>query len=143
MMRFRKGRGGFHEAIGGNEASPPLKRRTEARLARHGVGSGVDQPIADLRVLNADSRSITASCMTIGQLDNVYKPLRFENRSVSENAKIQENGKEIHLTDLRPGTGVFLELEASELALVVVGIEKIDKTKPEVDKEGNGGGNKR
>jgi hypothetical protein len=49
------------------------------------------------------------------------------------NAKIKEHGKEVYLTDLKPGTGVFLELEVSELAFVVVGIETLGKEKPRAD----------
>ena len=67
--------------------------------------------------------------MSIGQIDNVFKPLRFENLSVSEKARIKEDGKEFPLADLSPGTGVFLDLQPTELALVVVGIERIAKTK--------------
>ena len=68
--------------------------------------------------------------------DNLFKPLRFEQLSVSENANIKKNGKEVKLTDLKPRTGVLLELEASELVFVVVGIETIGKEKPRADTGG-------
>ena len=86
--------------------------------------------------VNADSRTIAASCMTIGEIDNVFKALRFENLSVSEKARIKDKGKEIPLTDLRPGTGVFLDLESTELTLVVVGIEKIGTTGSDAQRKG-------
>src|SRR6266851_4701947 len=57
--------------------------------------------------------------------------MRFENLDVSENAKLKHNGKDIKLTDLKPGTGVLLELEAaSEFGLMVIGIETLGKAKP-------------
>jgi RNA polymerase sigma factor (sigma-70 family) len=111
-----------------------------------GDGGARSKPIR-MRVwiekVNADSRTITASCMTIGQIDNAFKPLRFENLAVSEKARIQDDGRELPLTDLAPGTGVFLELEARALAFVVVGIEIIVKTPRGADSQRKIEGNKR
>jgi RNA polymerase sigma factor (sigma-70 family) len=79
---------------------------------------------------DADSRSITASCMTIGQIDSAFKPLRLENLQVSEKAKITDRGEEVKLTDLKllpRDTGFYLFLEAHELGFEVVGIEIIRK----------------
>jgi hypothetical protein len=77
--------------------------------------------------VNADSRSITASCMTIGQVADVLKPLRFENLQVSGKAKITDRGKEVKLADLKLDTGFYLFLEAHEFGFEVVGIETIRK----------------
>jgi RNA polymerase sigma factor (sigma-70 family) len=77
--------------------------------------------------VNTDSRSITASCMTLGQVAGVLKPLRFENLQVSGKAKITDRGKDVKLVDLKLDTGFYLFLEAHELGFEVVGIETIGK----------------
>jgi RNA polymerase sigma factor (sigma-70 family) len=80
--------------------------------------------------VNAETQTITASCMLLGEIDNVTKPLRFENLRVSENAMLMEGGKEIKfkLTDLKLDAGYFLYLKTYEdgLGFEVAGIEKID-----------------
>ncbi len=79
--------------------------------------------------VNAETQTITASCMLLGEIDNVTKPLKFENLRVSENAMLREGGKEIQfkLTDLKLDAGYFLYLKVYEdgLGFEVVGIEKI------------------
>jgi hypothetical protein len=80
--------------------------------------------------VNADSRAITASCVTLGEIDGAFKPLQLENLSVSKFARIQRNGKEMALADLKPGTGARLDLDARELTLTVVGMEVLDDRRP-------------
>ena len=79
--------------------------------------------------VNAETQTITASCMLLGEIDNVTKPLKFENLRVSENAMLREGGKEIKfkLTGLKLDAGYFLYLKTYEdgLGFEVVGIEKI------------------
>jgi RNA polymerase sigma factor (sigma-70 family) len=79
--------------------------------------------------VNADTSTITASCMLIGEIDNVTTPLRFENLRVSEKARITDGGKELRLADLKRlprDTHFYLHLRAySELGFEVVGIETI------------------
>ena len=53
--------------------------------------------------INPDTSTITASCMLIGKVDGVTKPLRLENlRPVSDKAKITDGGKDLKLADLKP-----------------------------------------
>jgi hypothetical protein len=92
-----------------------------------------------VEMVDADARTIAASCMAVGEFDGVHKPLRFENLPVSESAKVKDAGKDSRLADLKPGTGVYLDMEASELALVVIGIEKIGKPKAGADGGSKGG----
>jgi hypothetical protein len=78
---------------------------------------------ATIDTVQGEVRTITASSRIIGEFDGVFKPLRLEHLAVSPAARIRSNGQAIALTDLRPGTAVTLELEVTELAWVVVGIE--------------------
>jgi hypothetical protein len=82
--------------------------------------------------VNEDTCTITASCMLIGEFDNVTKPLRLENLRVSEKATIMDRDKELKLTDLKllpRDTHFYLSLKAyeEELGFEVVGIETIRK----------------
>jgi RNA polymerase sigma factor (sigma-70 family) len=82
--------------------------------------------------VNDETSTITASCMLIGKIDNVTKPLRFENLRVSGNAQITDGGKEVKLTDLQhlprdTHFYLFLKLYEEEFGFEVVGIETIRK----------------
>jgi hypothetical protein len=82
--------------------------------------------------VNVETSTITASCMLLGPVDEVTKPLRFENLRVSEKAKITDRGKELKLTDLKSlprDTHFYLFLKAyeEEFGFEVVGIETIRK----------------
>src|SRR5262249_52915925 len=82
--------------------------------------------------VNADTSTIVASCMLIGEFDNVTKPLRLENLRVSLKARITDRGKELKLADLTSlprDTHFYLFLQAyeAELGFEVVGIETIRK----------------
>jgi hypothetical protein len=63
--------------------------------------------------------------MTLGEISDGFKPLKFENLGVSGKAKITDRGKPVRLADLKLDTGFFLFLEAHELGFEVVGIETI------------------
>jgi RNA polymerase sigma factor (sigma-70 family) len=80
--------------------------------------------------VNVDTSTITASCMLIGEFDNVTKPLRLENLRVAEKARITARGKEVKLTDLRllpRDTHFYLFLKTYEegFGFEVVGIETV------------------
>jgi hypothetical protein len=80
--------------------------------------------------VNVDTSTITASCMLIGEFDNVTKPLRLENLRVAEKARITDRGKEVKMTDLKllpRDTHFYLFLNAyeAELGFEVVRIETI------------------
>ena len=81
--------------------------------------------------VNVDTSTITASCLLIGKIDNVTKPVRLENLPVSQKAKIMDRGKEVKLTDLKllpRDTNFYLFLKAYEFGgFEVVGIETIGK----------------
>jgi hypothetical protein len=81
--------------------------------------------------VNVDTSTITASCVLIGEVDNVTKPLRFENLRVAEKAKITVRGKEVKLTDLQllpRDTPFYLFLKAYEFGgFEVVGMETVRK----------------
>src|SRR5262249_17589553 len=64
--------------------------------------------------LNADTRSVTASCMTVGEIYSGMKFQRLENLSISKSARITHKGKEIAFADLKPGAGAILELDARD-----------------------------
>jgi hypothetical protein len=103
--------------------TPQRKDREDAKMKPLKVRVYIEK-------VNVNTSSITASCMTIGQIDNAFKPLRLENLQVSEKAKITDRGKEVKLTDLQllpRDTGFYLFLEAHELGFEVVGIETIRK----------------
>jgi RNA polymerase sigma factor (sigma-70 family) len=110
----------------GQEDKPPVAEKPVEAAAKQ------TKPLK-LRVyiekVNAEAQTITASCMLLGEIDNVTKPLRFENLRVSENAMLMEGGKEIKfkLTDLKLDAGYFLYLKTyeDELGFEVAGIEKI------------------
>jgi hypothetical protein len=96
-------------------------------------GEAADMKPIKIRVyiekVNVETSTINASCMLIGEIDNVTKPLRFENLRVSEKAKITDRAKELKLTELTSlprDTHFYLFLRAySELGFEVVGIETI------------------
>jgi RNA polymerase sigma factor (sigma-70 family) len=80
--------------------------------------------------VNEDTATITASCMLIGEFDNVTKPVRFENLRVGDKARITDRGKNLKLADLKSlprDTHYHLFLNAYEEAFgfEVVGIETI------------------
>jgi hypothetical protein len=75
--------------------------------------------------LNAEPRSVTASCMTVGQVSSDMKFQRLENLSISKTARITHNGKDIAFGDLKPGTGASIELDSSEDTFVGIGIKVI------------------
>jgi hypothetical protein len=82
--------------------------------------------------VNAETSTITASCMLIGEFDAVTKPLRLENLRVAEKATIRDGGKDVKLADLKSlprDTHYYLSLKAyeEELGFEVVGIETIRK----------------
>jgi RNA polymerase sigma factor (sigma-70 family) len=81
--------------------------------------------------VNIDTSTITASCVLIGEVDNVTKPLRFENLQVAVKARITDRGKELKLADLQllpRDTPFYLFLKAYEFGgFEVVGIETIRK----------------
>jgi hypothetical protein len=82
--------------------------------------------------VNVDTSTITASCMLIGEVDGVTKPLRLENLRVADKARISSGGKDLKLADLKPlprDTHYYLFLKAyeEELGFEVVGIETIRK----------------
>jgi RNA polymerase sigma factor (sigma-70 family) len=80
--------------------------------------------------VNDEVATITASCMLIGEIDNVTKPARIENLRVAEKAKITDRGKDLKLVDLKllpRDTHYYLFLKAyeEEFGFEVVGIETI------------------
>src|SRR6185437_8875937 len=81
--------------------------------------------------VNVDTFTSTASCLMIGEIDNVTKPVRLENLPVSQKAKIMDRGKEVKLTDLKllpRDNNFYLFLKAYEFGgFEVVGIETIGK----------------
>jgi uncharacterized protein (TIGR03067 family) len=80
---------------------------------------------------NAESRSVTASCMTVGLLSENMVFQRLENLSISKSARITHKGKDIAFAHLKPGTGAILELDSSEGTLVGSSIEVIWQAPPD------------
>jgi len=113
-------------AATGKEA-PQKKDREDANLKPIKIRVYIEK-------VNVDASTITASCMLIGDFDNVTKPLRLENLQVSGKAKITDRGKEVKLRDLKllpRDTHFYLFLKAySELGFEVVGIETIRSDPP-------------
>jgi RNA polymerase sigma factor (sigma-70 family) len=118
-----------------NDAPPQAGKTTPAKI------------LAWIEKLNADSRSITASCMTAGEISPEHMVFqRLENLSISKSARITHNGKNIAFADLKPRTGVILELDSSEGTLVGSGIEVIRQAPPDVGggvKEGSKAGERK
>ena len=81
--------------------------------------------------VNVDTSTITASCMLIGEVDRVTKPLRMENLRVADKARITDGGKELKLADLKPlprDTHYYcVEVVRGRAGFEVVGIETIRK----------------
>jgi RNA polymerase sigma factor (sigma-70 family) len=104
--------------------SPQKQDREDANLKPIKIGVYIEK-------VNVDTSTITASCVLIGEVDNVTKPLRFENLRVAEKATITARGKEVKLTDLQllpRDTPFYLFLKAYEFGgFEVVGIETIRK----------------
>jgi RNA polymerase sigma factor (sigma-70 family) len=80
--------------------------------------------------VHEDTSTITASCMLIGEFDNVTKPLRLEHLRVSEKATIMDRGNRLKLKDLKllprdTHFYLFLKSYEEELGFEVVGIETI------------------
>jgi RNA polymerase sigma factor (sigma-70 family) len=80
--------------------------------------------------VNEDTATIAASCMLIGEMDGVTKPVRFENLRVGDKARITDRGRILKLADLKSlprGTHYHLFLNTYEEAFgfEVVGIETI------------------
>jgi hypothetical protein len=82
--------------------------------------------------VDADTSTITVSCMLIGEINAVTKPLRMESLRVFEKAKITDGGKGLNLAGLKrlpPDTHYHLLLNSyeDELGFEVVAIETIGK----------------
>jgi RNA polymerase sigma factor (sigma-70 family) len=104
--------------------TPQKKDRDEANMKPIKMGVYIEK-------VNNDTSTITASCVLIGAIDNVTKPLRFENLPVAEKAEIKDSGKEVKLVDLQllpRDTPFYLFLKTYEFGgFEVVGIETIRK----------------
>jgi len=110
-------------AAPGKEA-PQKQDRDDANMKPIKIGVYIEK-------VNIDTSTITASCVLIGDFDNVTKPLRFENLQVAVKARITDRGKEVKLADLQllpRDTPFYLFLKAYEFGgFEVVGIETIRK----------------
>jgi RNA polymerase sigma factor (sigma-70 family) len=85
---------------------------------------------------SADPGSLTASCMTVGQVSSDMVFQRLENLPISKTARITHNGKDIALTALKPGTGAALELDSSEGTFVGIAIKVIRQGQAPADTGG-------
>jgi RNA polymerase sigma factor (sigma-70 family) len=80
--------------------------------------------------VNEDTATIAASCMLIGEIDGVTKPVRLENLRVADKARITDRGKNLKLAELKSLPRdthyyLFLNTYEEEFGFEVVGIETI------------------
>jgi RNA polymerase sigma factor (sigma-70 family) len=106
------------------EQDPPQKQaRADAEAKPIKIRVYIDK-------VHQDTSTIAASCMLIGEMDGVTKPLRFDNLRVADKAQITDRGKALKLADLKllprdTHYYLFLKSYEDELGFEVVGIETI------------------
>ncbi|HEV3385513.1 MAG TPA: sigma-70 family RNA polymerase sigma factor, partial [Gemmata sp.] len=105
------------------EVKTPEKPKSEVDKESKNAGMKPIKIRVYIEKVDVSTSTITASCMTLGEISDGFKPLKFENLGVSGKAKITDRGKPVRLADLKLDTGFFLFLEAHELGFEVVGIE--------------------